>query len=449
MFKKGLTVAALAGLVLAGCDADAEENGGGASGDNDEMVITFWHSMGGAAQEGVENLVEDFNSTVGEEEGIEVEIVYQGDYEDIGTNLRAAVQANDLDNLPDIMQVAQADATFLKDLDEVTIMQELVDNDEDFNIEDLEPNAVNAWSYEDELLGLPFASSTPLLYYNADMLREAGYDSAPTTVEELGEIAATLAEENEGVSGYTGNFGQYQLSTWTGQMGSYVVNERNGRSGVSTGLEMTQDGSLETFLTELKNAYDMGGMETGFEGDIREEFAAERVGMYFASTSQLSANIDAVGDNFDLQVAYIPPATEDYDFGAAVGGNALFATDRYEDQDRVDAIWEFLKFASSPESQLEWHQTTGYFPVNRLTHDLPEMEAHIEENPLFEIAIEQLHLSDPEIMEPFSGVVREINTILEEEILAFLLEEQTMEEAMENMDEQAESVFEDYNRANP
>lgn len=451
-WKKVLALTLATGLFVA-CDSNGEEGQetDGATEDSgsgeDIIELTYWHAMGGSGTEAVEEIAEEFNQTIGEEQGIVVDVVYQGDYNDLITNFRAATQANDNEHLPDLLQVSQFDASFVKDFDVIHYIDELVEQDEEFSIEDLEPNVVSAYTYQDELLGLPFAASTPLLFYNAEMLEEAGFDSAPETIEELGEVAAALTED--GVYGFNGTPGQYLLSSWMGQMDSYIGNHRSGREGTITELEMVNDGSLEVFLNEWKNAYDMGGIQSGYDIDAREEFAAERIGMYITSTAGLSSTIEAVDDNFEMSVAYLPRVNEEANVGSAVGGNSIFLTDRYEDEERVQAGWEFMKFAASPEVQLEWHQTTGYFPVNVGTHELDEMDAHLEENPLFSIAIDQLHDSSPEILEPFSGVGWEIDSIIEEEILAFVLDEQNLEETIERIDEEARTLYEEYNRSNP
>lgn len=39
-----------------------------------------------------------------------------------------------------------------------------------------------ACTYNGEMVGIPVANSTMLLYYNEDALKEAGYDRAPATL---------------------------------------------------------------------------------------------------------------------------------------------------------------------------------------------------------------------------------------------------------------------------
>lgn len=434
------------GLLLTACD---DSEGGATSGEEGDVIqLSFWHMFGGNAEEHIEDTIQEFNETIGEEEGIEVEAVYQGDGDDLMTALRAAVQANDVENLPDIVIGSPMDAGYIRDTPYHVPVQELIDADGEFDLDVIEPNVLQAFSFQDELLAMPFGNSTPVLYYNADMLEEAGFDGPPETVEELGEIAAAMGEIT-GYYGFTASLDQYHYGTWFGQQGSYIGNNRDGRDDIMTEVIFDQEGTMEATLEAWGNAVDMGGIITGEDVDAGEEFAAETIGMYVGSIAGVADALSRVDGNFDLQTAYMPKVHEEDDDGAAVGGRASWVMDRYEDEERLEAATEFLKFYASPEVQFSWHQATGYFPINIETHDLPEMQEHLEENPQFEVGIAQLHDSSPEVQEPMHSVPGEVNTILRDGTLAYVNGEMTLEEAVEYMAEEANSALEEYNRANP
>ncbi len=117
--------------------------------------------------------------------------------------VKAAVQAKDTKNLPDIVQVPASDTSYIKDVPNVVWAQNMIDKDHSFNVADLEPNTVASFSFKEKLIGVPFANSTILLYYNKNMFKEAGLDpkKPPTTIDEMGQfrkltICSVLAAMN-------------------------------------------------------------------------------------------------------------------------------------------------------------------------------------------------------------------------------------------------------------
>ena len=57
------------------------------------VEIEFWHAMSGPNEAAVNQLVEDFNATVGQEKGITVKPIYQGAYNDLKSKVTAAIKA--------------------------------------------------------------------------------------------------------------------------------------------------------------------------------------------------------------------------------------------------------------------------------------------------------------------------------------------------------------------
>ena len=80
--------------MMAGCgSSDVEEQPEG------PVKLEFWHSMGSATGELIQEIVDEFNAT---HTDIVVEAIYQGDYTTAGTKLQAAVAGG---NAPHVVQV--------------------------------------------------------------------------------------------------------------------------------------------------------------------------------------------------------------------------------------------------------------------------------------------------------------------------------------------------------
>ena len=89
----------------------------------DPVTIEFWHSMGSATGELVQEICDEFNASQDE---VIVNCIYQGDYKAAGTKLQAAVSGG---NAPHVAQIeitsvgmyAASFIPFLKCLEKLTI----------------------------------------------------------------------------------------------------------------------------------------------------------------------------------------------------------------------------------------------------------------------------------------------------------------------------------------
>lgn len=414
--------------------------------------LTFWHAMGGTNEEAVKKMIQTFNDSVGKEKGITVTPVFQGSYADLLKKVKAAVQAKNEKDFPDIVQVPASDTSYIKDVPAVIWAQDLISKDPTFQAADLEPNPLAGFSFKGKQVGVPFANSTILLYYNKNMFKDAGLDpnSPPKTIDELGKVAAKLAKKNGNQVtqwGFAVNPDSYHLSSWIGAQGGYIGNNKNGRADVMTAVEYDSNGMMKKFLTEWKKAVDAGGILTGADIKADEEFAAGKLGMFVGSTAALKGTLVKVGDKFELGTAFYPKVNADDKGGVAVGGSALYIMNR-GDKAAIDAAWEFIKFGVTPESQFTWHSSTGYFPVNKKAYDLPQMKEHLTKNPLFKTAIEQLHASSPENQEPMSPVAAEFNRAILEETLNYVQGKKGIDQAIADMANTSNKALSDYNRVN-
>jgi sn-glycerol 3-phosphate transport system substrate-binding protein len=65
-------------------------------------------------------------------------------------------------------------------------------------------------------------------------------------------------------------------------------------------------------------------------------------------------------------------------------------------QEKQDAAFRFVSFASSPEITSFWAQSTGYMPVRKSALNSSEMQAFYKERPAFKTAVDQLALTRPQ-----------------------------------------------------
>jgi multiple sugar transport system substrate-binding protein len=252
----------------------------------------------------------------------------------------------------------------------------------------LEKAVIDIGRIGDKIYALPFAISTPVVYYNADIVRKAGgnLDNLPTTWDGI----IKLAKDIDKLPGTTGIwFGWDVTGNWMIQA---MIFSQGGNLVTPDEKKVLLDSkeSLWVFKTiaRIVNETKM----QGYNADMgRADFGSGRVGIYVWSTSDIGAVERLKGDKFEMRCTRFP-LNEAYgkDNGRLpVGGNGamIHATD----PEKQKAAWEYIKFITSPFGSTEVVKTTGYMPVNSIAAKSPEyLAGFYDTHPNRKVSITQL-----------------------------------------------------------
>jgi len=358
-----------------------------------QVSIEYWHinsaTFGGAAvKEAVERFQElhpDIRVT---------DRFQQGDYGGLLNNLQAALAAG---NPPAVAQIGYNYRLFAFEQVPHVPFETFRDSDPEYE--------TFIASFVEGVLGLgqdasgvqraiPLAVSVPLLYYNADLFRQAGLDpdNPPRTWEEVRQAARQIRER-------TGQWGiGIQITSANNWVPQSMV-ESNG------GWLLDPQGRVAIDSPEVIEVYkfwqDLAQRDRTLpvvtDAEYEQAFVAGRLGMYI-KTSAILQNF-AQQANFELRTAPFP-TWGDKPRRVAAGGNALFITARDPAQQR--AAYEFIKFLTSKEGQTIWVRGTGYLPIVKGVEDDPQyLAGFFAENPLMRAAVAQLPDAVP--WAPFPG----------------------------------------------
>ncbi|MGB4251009.1 MAG: extracellular solute-binding protein, partial [Limnochordia bacterium] len=143
-----------------------------------KTTITFWYSLGGNAGRVFQEMVAEFNASQDE---IFVDAVYTGGYGETAQKVTASLAAN---TLPD-GGVIPAAPLFTGRVGNYLI-DEYLRGPKGLDMDDFYEEFWNYNKYDGCIASLPFNNSTPVLFYNKDILRQAGLEpKAPATWDEL------------------------------------------------------------------------------------------------------------------------------------------------------------------------------------------------------------------------------------------------------------------------
>ncbi|MCC6194235.1 MAG: ABC transporter substrate-binding protein [Burkholderiales bacterium] len=213
--------------------------------------------------------------------------------------------------------------------------------------------------------GLAFAVSTPIVYFNEDLVRKVGGDpdKFPTTWDGIFELSRKIAAlGNDTV-------GMYHSWTITGNwMWQALVFSHGGSMLTADEKKVAFDGDGGKRSIQL-----MGRMIT--EGKMpnlaheaaRQSFFAGKMGIWTESTSLLRVADDGVGGRFKWRTAVFPIPGPNAKLPTGGMAAMMFATN----PDKQKAAWAFMKFATGADGATIMVKSTGYMPPNSLPADDP------------------------------------------------------------------------------
>lgn len=403
--------------------------------------IVFWHSMSEEAGALIENYVKQFNETTGREKGIEVEAVFQGKYSDAVTKMNGMLSNGQTATLPDVMQLDATGKVSYAAADCAYTVDALLTDRPETDLSGMLAPAMANWQLAGVQLGLPFATSTTVTFYNKTALDAAGF-SAPMTLQDIAALAPLAGED---VTVYSAVPNTPTLANWLGQLGSDLVNQHNGTEGTATDLACIENGALADFLQAWKDLYASGALSNA--SGSTDEFVAGRLLVMTSSSSSVTSLLERIGGAFELGVAAYPRVNEDASIGATVSGSCLVMFDHGDE--RKAAAWELVQYLTSADVQADFARGTGYLPSNADAAASAVWMELTAAYPQYQVGLDQLAVT-PDTMRSvtvgpsadfYYGIMNDISDMLEEDL--------SVEETVELMQDDLGGMLEQYVRANP
>lgn len=378
----GILLMSMLIFVLSGCSSDNPSS----AADGKKTVIEYWHvnaqTQGGQA---VDELVKDFNA---QSKDVKVVAKFNPDmYKGLMQNLQSEKAAG---KSPALIQVGWAFLDYFSNnfsyMSPEDAIQKFDPKDKDFLKDNFLPNVLDlAKTSDGKQLGIPYSLSTPVLFLNKDLLKQAGLsENGPQTWQEARQFANTVKKK-------TGKYGLYvqePADTWAQQ--SLMM---------SNGAEIIKNGKAAFDSAEGREAYqlyadmvvkDKSALHVPWDQGVNA-FINGKVAMMYTTIAQMS-NVKK-GAKFNVAAVPSPPFT-----GKPVkipaGGSFLAITAQSEAQQK--AAWEFEKYLYSVPSMAKWTEATGYVPPRKDVADSKEgLKDFVAENPMFKAALVQMDKAAP------------------------------------------------------
>jgi multiple sugar transport system substrate-binding protein len=312
----------------------------------------------------------------------EIDVRFRATYEhyEDGTNtvLREAVSGN----LPDVTMQGLNRQAILVEKGIAKPLTPFIAKEAQFETDGYHKAMLELSTFDGAVYGLPFAVSTPIGYYNMDILKEAGVETLPTTWDEV----AAVCEKVKAIGkdpvfwgwNITGNW-FFQSLMWS--QGEPMI--KNGKINFDGGAGLK---ALETMKTIFRSCE----MKNLSVNESAQSFATGELAMYFWSTSSVSQIERTKAGAWTFKTAPFP-GMDGKPMALPAGGNSAMFVSTSEDPERRQAAWTFLKYITSGVGAAAVAETTGYIPPNKAANEIILADFY-QRNPNKEAAVKQLPL---------------------------------------------------------
>ena len=128
--------------------------------------------------------------------------------------------------------------------------------------------------------------------------------------------------------------------------------------------------------------------------------------------------------------------------GAPTGGGNFYIC-KDTSQEKKEAAWKFIKFATETQKVVEWSVNTGYIPTRKDAFKDKLIKKYYEELPQAKISSSQLVFAKPEFA---TYELDQMWEILNNNIKLAMNDRLTSEEALKKAQKEADEVLSRYNK---
>lgn len=360
---------------------DAKASGGTSGGASDAEPVTLkfasWSVSEAATKEAIESMADAYM-----EKHPNVTIEFIGiPFGDIKQQTFVMASSK---NAPDVIQTFTASFPTYAASDMIVPLDDLLGEE---YINDLFPSYREDYTYEGKLMGVPWAPSPYILYWNKELFRQAGLpDRAPETMEEMLEFAAAISELKTdggepiyGLGEATEKLpinGLIALRNLYGFQGS--IFDENDEVNVNT-PEVVE--TLAYYQRLVKEGLSPQGAKLK---DLRNLFSIGRLGMYMDGYygKAVFRSLSGQGEAFDsVWGAALVPVNQTGTHVSIGEAHGLVVT---KDSAHPEVAADFIKFLTDVDMISLYHQQSDVLTARQSISELPEFSTSAFDQVLME-----------------------------------------------------------------
>lgn len=263
-----------------------------------------------------------------------------------------------------------------------------------YRVDDFVEASLNSAGYRFRMWGVPWYTDTGLLYYRKDLLSKSGYTQPPRTWDELKSMAKKVMADSNVPHGFVFQGAEYEGGTANAV--EYIWNE-GGR--VLTG-NISVSASFGQSLLD-PNVITVNSIDAARGFDVARSMVTDGVTPANVNTMREleSGDIFLKGESVFMRswpyiygvllddeksqvkpgqigIAKLPSGSADKRAYSCLGGWNLMLN-AFADDDKQDAAWDFIVYATAAEQQKFMSLDGGFMPTLAALYDDPEITNNV------------------------------------------------------------------------
>lgn len=361
-------------FTLTGCKEEAAK----------EAKVVFWHTLNEQEQITLKNIIDEFEAA---NPNIKVEVEYVP-FGDAQNKFKVAAGAG---NAPDVLRCEIAWTPEFANLGYLLDISSYISaaDKKDYLTA---PFAYN--KYQGKTYGIPQVTDAPALLYNKRLLKEAGYNGPPKTLDEMETMVADI-KAKLGIEGFymRGDAYWFQCFLWAFG-GGLVDDEKN--------IYINSDKSIQAMEYVVAQKDKLFPGEIDFANDYNNAMALFKDGQVAMiingpwATSDILSGDEFTSDNSNLGVAPFPKGPGGQ--GSPVGGHnyVIYAGTEYPDE-----VYQFIDFINQAKYQAIFAVKNNLLPTRKSAYEIAEVKA----NPIIQGFKSQMEVATNRPVIPEGGMI--------------------------------------------
>ena len=297
----------------------------------------------------------------------DITVTYRPAYKEYEDAAQTALRQAITKQLPDVALQAINMHRLFVDRGIAVDISPFIAKEKDWKGDGFSDSMMSLGTFNGKPYGLAFAVSTPIIYFNVDLVEKAGGDpnNFPKTwdgIIDLGNKIKALGNDTVGL------YHSWQITgNWLWQA---LVFSHGGTLMSADEKTVAMSGEAgQRSIELLGRLVREGNMPDLAHEAARSTFFAGKMGIWTESTSLLRVADDSVGNRFKWRTATFPVPGPNAKLPTGGAAALMFAST----PEKQAAAWRFMKFITGAEGATMMVKGTGYMPPNSVPADDPKM----------------------------------------------------------------------------
>lgn len=323
-------------------------------------------------------------------------------------------------------------------------LTQYVNNDSSFNKDDILPAAWKLSTYKDKIYGIPFAMQSSEIYYNKDLLKQAGFDGPPETMEDLIDMAYKLTKTDSNGNiiqlGFLPDYPWLDNVLWPVVYGAQWIDTKTNKITFDS-PEMIAAYQWQADIYKKYGPDKIQKFKSGFGADAQSPIYTGKLAMMFNGEWQIGG-FEKYAPNMNWGIAPMPYPKDHPE----LKGSTFLSSNVWQISSNTkykDEAWKFLSYLTNEENMKLWASGDG-----TSQYSLMSRKSALDSLP--DKAPEQLKevakmVQSPNVRSfPMLPYINEYLTLINDEMQKTLLLQESVQDAAKIVQEKAQQLADQY-----